>query len=303
MYDTHVENQSCTGAETPDFRLLFDSSPDMYLVLSPSFVIVAANNAYLRTTMTRRADIVGRGIFDVFPDNPNDPSATGVRNLTTSLQRVVNEAVVDRMAVQKYDIQRPDSRGGGFEERYWCPSNWPVLGMNNEVAYIIHRVEDVTKQVLLSQRHREQQGRLERQVQERTLELRAVEERFRHLVEGTKDYAICMLAKSGDVVSWNLGAERITGYREDEIIGRHFSCFYQEEDRRQNKHVHELEIASTEGRFEEEGVRVRKDGSHFRAHVVVCALRDESGNLRGFSKITRDITDCQQAEENARQHF
>ncbi|HEX7696198.1 MAG TPA: response regulator, partial [Candidatus Acidoferrum sp.] len=100
-------------------------------------------------TMTNREDILGRGVFDVFPDNPNDPSATGVRNLRTSLQRVLQDKTSDTMAVQKYDIRKPESEGGGFEERYWSPVNSPVLGPTGEVLNIIHRVEDVTKFIRL----------------------------------------------------------------------------------------------------------------------------------------------------------
>src|SRR5262245_5069394 len=96
----------------PDFRSLFESAPGLYLVLTPDYRIVAASDNYLRATMTKRGDILGRGLFDVFPDNPDDPDATGVRNLTASLERVVREGVPDTMAVQKYDVRRPESEGG-----------------------------------------------------------------------------------------------------------------------------------------------------------------------------------------------
>ncbi len=110
----------------PDFRTLFESAPGLYLVLTVDFRIVAASDAYLRATMTDREQIVGRQLFDVFPDNPDDPTATGVRNLTASLNRVLQDRVPDVMAVQKYDIRRPAAEGGGFEERYWSPANSPV---------------------------------------------------------------------------------------------------------------------------------------------------------------------------------
>ena len=113
-------------------------------MLTPDLTISAVTDAYLRATMTRREDILGRGFFEIFPDNPDDPAATGVRNLRSSLQRVLAGKVSDAMAVQKYDIRKPESEGGGFEERYWSPVNAPVLGPDNEVAFIIHRVEDVT---------------------------------------------------------------------------------------------------------------------------------------------------------------
>jgi PAS domain S-box-containing protein len=130
--------------------------------------------------------------------------------------------------------------------------------------------------------------------------LRRSEERFRLLVEGARDYAIFLLDPQGHVASWNPGAERIKGYRAEEIIGQHFSRFYPQEVIDRGWPAHELTVAQAEGRFEDEGWRVRKDGSQFWANVVITALRDEAGNLRGFSKITRDMTDRKNAEENAR---
>lgn len=124
----------------PDFQALFESAPGLYLVLTPDHRIVAVSDAYLRATMTRRHDILGRGLFDVFPDNPADPDASGVRNLRASLERVRHGGVPDAMPVQKYDIRRPEAEGGGFEERYWSPINSPVLGTDGALAYIIHLV-------------------------------------------------------------------------------------------------------------------------------------------------------------------
>jgi signal transduction histidine kinase/DNA-binding response OmpR family regulator len=136
----------------PDFKTLFESAPGLYLVLSdPDFTIVAVSNAYLRATMTERETILGRGIFDVFPDNPNDPGASGTRNLRASLERVRATRNADAMPVQKYDIRRPDSEGGGFEERFWSPVNCPVLGPDGALLHIIHRVEDVTEFVRVQQ--------------------------------------------------------------------------------------------------------------------------------------------------------
>src|SRR3989441_8360601 len=106
--------------------------------------------------MTKREESRGGGLFEVCPDNPNDPTATGVRNLRASLDRVLTHRVPDTMAMQKYDIRRSESEGGGFEERYWSPVNSPVLGGDGKVAYIIHRVEDVTEFIRLKQEGREQ---------------------------------------------------------------------------------------------------------------------------------------------------
>src|SRR5262245_1923872 len=129
----------------PDYRMLFESAPGLYLVLTTDFVIVAASDAYLQATMTEREYLIGRGIFEAFPDNPDDPGATGVENLSASLRRVLQTRASDVMAIQKYDIRRPEAQGGGFEERYWSPVNSPVFGEADKILYLIHRVEDVTE--------------------------------------------------------------------------------------------------------------------------------------------------------------
>jgi signal transduction histidine kinase len=135
----------------PDFRMLFEAAPGLYLVLAPDLRVVAVSDTYLRATMTNREAILGRGIFEVFPDNPDDPAATGVNNLRASLESVLEFGKTDTMAVQKYDVRRPEADGGGFEERYWSPQNSPVLGPDGRVIFIIHRVEDVTEFVRLKQ--------------------------------------------------------------------------------------------------------------------------------------------------------
>src|SRR3954452_6608424 len=117
-------------------------------------------------------------------------------------------------------------------------------------------------------------------------DFKASEERARLPVEGVKDYAIFMLDPNGHVVSWNAGAERITGYQADEIFGRHFSCFYPAAEIAQGKPGLTLEAAIAAGRFEEKGWRVRKDGSRYWAHAVITALFDGAGRLRGIAEIT-----------------
>jgi signal transduction histidine kinase len=157
----------------PDFRALFEAAPGLYLVLTaPDFRIVAVSEAYLRATKTDRDAILGRWLFDVFPDNPDDPAADGVRNLRASLERVVQFRRADTMAVQKYDIRKPASEGGGFEVRFWSPRNSPVLSANGHLAYIIHRVEDVTEFIQLKQRGAEQ-DKLALELRERTEQMEA----------------------------------------------------------------------------------------------------------------------------------
>jgi PAS domain S-box-containing protein len=141
---------------------------------------------------------------------------------------------------------------------------------------------------------------VDRRLSAQKLQLTASERRFQLLIEGVKDYAIFMLNADGSVASWNLGAERIKGYRADEIIGRHFSCFYPEEDVRNNKPAEQLKTAIREGRIEDEGWRVRKDGSKFWADVVITPLWNNTSDLQGFSKVVRDITDRKRAEQSLR---
>src|SRR5216684_2741262 len=248
---------SSPSCPTPDFQALFQSAPGLYLVLAPDLNIVAVSDAYLRATMTKREEILARGIFDVFPDNPDDPSATGVRNLRTSLQRVLQDKTSDTMAVQKYDIRKPESEGGGFEERFWSPVNSPVFGPDKEVAYIIHRVEDVTEFVRLKQEGIEQQklaqelrtraGQMEaevylraREVQEanRRLEaanqelLRGLSERKRaqETLEKSEKWFSTTLASVGDAVIaaamngavtfMNSVAQSLTGWSQEEATGK-----------------------------------------------------------------------------------
>ena len=127
--------------------------------------------------------------------------------------------------------------------------------------------------------------------------LRRSQEQFRLLVQGVTDYAIYMLDPTGRVSSWNAGAERIKGYTVDEVIGKHFSQFYTPEDRAAGLPAVGLETATREGRWENEGWRVRKDGSQFWAHVVIDAIRDDRGETIGFAKITRDVSDRRKAEQ------
>ena len=156
-----------------DFRMLFESSPDILLVLlpdAPRFTMVAATEARLAATHTTR-ETLGRGLFELFPDNPDDPEATGTSNLRASLERVLATRAADTMAVQKYDIRGPD---GTFQSRYWSPKNIPVITPTGDIRYILHRVEDVTDLVQaseLGQELRDRTRQMEREVISRSREL------------------------------------------------------------------------------------------------------------------------------------
>ncbi|HZD56635.1 MAG TPA: PAS domain S-box protein [Anaerolineales bacterium] len=165
-----------------------------------------------------------------------------------------------------------------FETRYE-----PFLAGDGRISGVIGVVTDITDRV-----------RAERALREN-------EERFRLLLESVKEYAIFTLDPQGYVTSWNAGAESIQGYSAEEIIGQHYSAFFRREDIEEGKPQSNLDIAQRNGRCEDEGWRVRKDGSKFWANAVIAALRDEKGELRGFSKVVRDMTQRKQAEEKIRQ--
>lgn len=149
-----------------DYQELFNSLPGLYLILTKDLKIAAATDAYLEATLVKREEVVGREIFEVFTDDPNNPQATGIRNLRASLNRVLASKKADSMPLQKYDLQRPESQGGGFEERYWSPINAPLLDSNGEVVFIMHRAEDVTSFVYLNQQNeKNNQDQITNQIQ------------------------------------------------------------------------------------------------------------------------------------------
>lgn len=188
-----------------DYRALFEAAPDRYLILDPAFTIVAVTDAYLHVTMTTR-DIVGRPLFEVFPDNPGDPAADGVRNLRASLERVVETLKPDAMALQKYDIKRPD--GGGFEVRYWRPTNTPVLAPDGSLAYIIHRADDVTRSL-----------RVEGDLRDMSRFLEAVIENLPLMI---------FVKEAADLtfVRFNRAGERLLGVARDALIGKSDRDFF-----------------------------------------------------------------------------
>jgi len=181
-----------------DFRSLFESAPGLYLVLDPDFGIVAASDAYLDATMTKREEILGRNIFDVFPDNPDDSGATGEGNLRASLERVRQHREPDAMAVQKYDVRRPAGEGGEFEVRYWSPRNSPILDEQKRLTYICHQVEDVTEFVRLEEHQaereavtselRERTTKMETEILRRSAELQEANKQLRTASDAKNDF-------------------------------------------------------------------------------------------------------------------
>ena len=154
----------------PDFKELFESGPSLNIVLDLDLTIVAVSDTYLAATMTKRDEIVGRYVFDVFPDDPADPHADGVAKLRASMDRVRRDLVTDTVGIQRFDIRRPESEGGGFEVRYWSPVNAPVIGPDGKLAYIVNRAEDVTEFVKLKE-HGAAQQQVAEELQQRTTQM------------------------------------------------------------------------------------------------------------------------------------
>jgi two-component system sensor kinase FixL len=298
------------GAEfsSDAYRPLFETLPGLYLILDPAFTIVAVNDAYCRATMTARADLVGKGIFEAFPDNPDDPDADGTRNLRASLERVLEFRRADVMALQKYDVRKPQSEGGEFETRYWSPLNTPVLDDKGEVRWIIHRVEDATELVrmrltekTLSEFAREQQVAVE-QLRDANRELaRRMEEvnKFRKqayffylLVQSSKD-SIITQEPDGKVLTWNSAAEQTFGYTAKEMTDGSMAALTPPGS---SVRPADARLRAGEGSQNFETVWRRKDGTDVDVDLTVSPIHDEKNEVVAYSKIARDISEHKRAQ-------
>jgi PAS domain S-box-containing protein len=298
---------STAGADaglTADFRALFETAPTPFVVLSPpDWTIVAANDARLEVTGTTREQQIGRRLFDLFPDDPDDPEANGVRNLSASLNRVVATGRADVMPVQRYAVRDAEGR---FVERWWSPINTPVPGSDGSVALVIHRVEEVTELVRLrgeaeasDQLARDQQAVIDR-LRSTDSALRGSEERNRRIVEGVKDYAVFVADLEGTVTDWTPGAQVIFGWPAEEIVGQSCALLFTPEDQAAGVPAHELTTARDKGCANDERWHLRYDGSRFFANGSVRPLHDDAGQVAGFIKIARDETERRATEARLR---
>ncbi len=274
----------------PDFRALFESAPCFYLALepdSPRFTIAGVSDGYARATMTKREQIVGRGLFEAFPD---DPGATDVRNLGASLERVLESRAADTMAVQRYDIRLSEEEGGGLAERWWRPVNSPVFGLDGEVVYIVHRVVDVTEVVRLEQADEERQ------------KLPAEFEDAHHLAGGkvtgivsTSADAIIVIDKDQRIRMFNDGAENIFGHARAEVVGAPLEILIPERLRAIHRQ-HVEKFATDESVSRRMGGRgavsilgLRKNGEEFPADVTISTF--EAGGESMSTAVLRDMTE------------
>ena len=292
-----------------DYQKVFESVPALFLLLGAddSFPILDASNAYLRATYTERHAIVGQSIFAVFPDNPQDPGATGTANLRSSLERVLAERLPDTMAVQKYDVRRPASEGGGFEERYWSPVNAPVFGPDGRMLFIVHRVEDVTE---LSRTNRAlvREGetmRLEvmvrsQELQEANRQLREASEQFQAMYD--QGLFAARLRLDGTVADINRAAVEVCGFNRADILDRPFwECGWWNRSSEVRAWVRDAVEHAVRGEpFRGESPYFWGDGSEHVVDFACMPIKDTSGRVVAAVATGMDITERVQAEQNQR---
>jgi PAS domain S-box-containing protein len=247
------------------FRLLVESITDYAIfMLDPNGYVITWNSGAERIKGYRADEIIGQHFSKFYP-----PEALH--------RRLPDHELKEAGTKGRFEDEGWRIRKGGT--RFWA--NVVITAVHDQSGEL-RGFAKVTRDLTHRREHEEA--------------LRQSEERFRLLVDGVAEYAIFMLDANGYVMTWNSGAERIKGYRADEIIGQHFSKFYPADVAEGGWPEHELQVATETGRFVEEGWRVRKDGSRFWANVTITALRDESGRLRGFAKLTRDLSERRRAE-------
>lgn len=262
-----IKNTKTAAIEEMRFRLLIDAVVDYAIyMIDPDGIITSWNSGAKRFKGYEEAEILGEHFSRFYTA---DDRAAGLP------QRALDTA-----------IREGRFEGEGWRVRKDGTNFWshvvidPIIDPNGQLLGFAKITRDLT----------------DRKMAEETL--RRSEQQFRMLVQGVTDYAIYMLSPEGRVSNWNQGAQRIKGYLPEEIIGEHFSVFYTPEDRAAGEPQRALAIATHEGRFENRSWRVRKDGTRFLAHVVVDAIRGETGTLLGFAKITRDVTEAHKAQQD-----
>lgn len=288
----------------PDFRRLFESAADLYMVFTPSLQIVAFSDAYCRATMIQREHALGRHLFDVFPDNPDDPAANGVRNLRASIARALQYRRPDPMPVQKYDVRRPDARGriqgGAFELRYWACVNTPIFNDAGEVAWILHRAEDVTEQVQLREMdtaHRDYARRQQQVIDQLTSTKRfldAVVDNLPNMLF-VKSYPDCRF------VLFNRAGEKLLGYPSEAFLGKTDYDFFPKDQAdhfvRNDRRILETGIPEL---ISEEPVETRHHGTRILRTIKV-PVQDEQGRPEYLLGLSEDITDKKLLEGQLRQ--
>ena len=179
--------------DTKDYIKIFEQSSELLIVIDTNFAVVAASDSFLKTTATVRENIMGRNLFDVFPDNPDDKTANGESIVRASFNRVIKNKTKDALPVTKYDIPKPESEGGGYELKYWQATSSPILDDHNNVKYIIHRTEDVTEnKTLLTQLEFDKKALKQIEDSEKRYNMMLMESPFAFCVMKGKDMVITL---------------------------------------------------------------------------------------------------------------
>ena len=260
-----TDNHKTAATEEMRFRLLIDAVVDYAIyMIDPTGIINSWNSGAKRFKGYEEAEIIGEHFSRFYTD---EDRAAGLP------QRALDTAIREgRFEGEGWRVRKDGTH-------FWCHVVIdPIFSPSGQLLGFAKITRDLT----------------DRKMAEETL--KQSEQQFRLLVQGVTDYAIYMLSPEGRVTNWNPGAQRIKGYTPEEVIGQHFSMFYTPEDREIGEPQRALETAVREGRFENKSWRMRKDGTRFMAHVVVDAIRGETGALLGFAKITRDVTEATQAQ-------
>ncbi len=264
------------------YRGLLEAAPDAMVVVNQGGEIVLLNVQAEKQFGYRRDELVGQRVKNIIPEGFAERLiADGTRSAADALAQQIGTG-----------IELYGRRKDGTE--------FPIEIMlspleSAEGILVTAAIRDISVRKAADKHLAQMEGK--RRVGDEAL--RQSEEQYRMLLDGVQD-AIFMLDPQGRVLSWNAGAERIKGYRADEIIGRNFSCFFPSQDIERGRPEEILQIAAASGRHEEQGMRVRKDGSHFLANVTFTALRDSTGNLRGFSEFSHDLSESKEAEARYR---
>jgi PAS domain S-box-containing protein len=281
-----------TDKSDPDFQVLFEAAPGMYLVVlpdAPRYTVVALSDAYALATLTRRGDILGKGLFDVFPDNPPGLNAPEVSELRASLERVLNTRAADTVAVHQSHSRRPSESGDVFEERRWNLKNAPVFGPRGEVAYIIHAVEDVTEAHRLEE-ERQRFARLEQELREANASLDAI-------IENIPLMLFMKESESLRFVRFNRAGEELLGWPRQKMIGNNDydfwpkvqADFFVEKDRETLNGGLIVDIPEEPIQTLHQGVRL--------LHTKKVPILDPAGHPLYLLGISEDITERRRIEK------
>lgn len=299
-----------------DYRAVFENLPGLYMLLDTDFNIIGASDAYLKATLTKRGEIVGRNLFEVFPDSPDWEEADGVRNLRRSLQTVMATKLPHIMAMQKYDVRRsPDDTV--FEERFWTPVNSPLLNSDGEIDLIIHRVEDVTDFIHLQQKERAQEQLAEdmrehalrmeadvfmrnKDIERRDVAIEKAQEKFRDVLESAPD-AMMLLGHDSKITVANAQTAKMFGYDKAHLQSRPLDTLLQKDFRVDFKKRLKsfLKAGSNNQDIQTfEMYAVRESGAEFPIELSLSYIDSEDGNLA--LTVIRDITERKRAQDKVR---